>query len=329
MKGNAQDADKLCAAPPPNWRAVLLVGHEPGLIKERGAALIKAWTGGDALSLVELPLARLKDDPGLLGYELHAVSLMGGERLVLIPDAGDSLTKMLKEQLADFPQTSARLLVYGQGLTSKSSLKTLFEAGDNSFVAFACYADEAGQSARLVRETLTAAGVSAPPPVLEALALSLSGDRLLLRRALEKLLLYIHPAETVTLADIAAVLPEAALDAEEEEMLRWLDGDALAAVEVASVKQAELIGRLRLVLRLILRLYTARAHMDAGLPAKQALFKLTPPVFFKSEALYLRVLQVVTTQGLERWIARLLDVERLAKRDGGLALRRWQRLVAP
>src|SRR5688572_12647479 len=78
--------------------AALFYGPDNGLARERSQQLIKAVLGAeyDSLSVLDVTEARLASDPAMLADELSAVSLMADQRVILIRDAGDKLTKILE-----------------------------------------------------------------------------------------------------------------------------------------------------------------------------------------------------------------------------------------
>lgn len=241
MRVSSSDADKLSAAPPKGWVAVLVFGSNNGLVRERADRLAKSVVPdlNDAFRVADIGADVLRKDPARLGDEAGAISMFGGRRVVRVRDATDGLASLFEGYVSD-PIGDAFLVIEAGELNKTSSLRKLFE-GAKAAAAIECYDDRPEDAARLIRETLTGAGWEAEADALAYLADALSADRRLLRSEMDKLMSYLGPAqkglkltrgEAVTLiGDSGAVEIDEIADAVVEGDLKKLDRLIVKAAE--------------------------------------------------------------------------------------------------
>ncbi len=284
-------------------RAVLIYGHDSGLVRERAATLLRAVAGeaDDPFRVTTLSGAEVLAGPALLADEAAALSLTGGRRVVRLTDAGDALAKPLGGVLDGAPG-DALIIVEAGALAKRGALRKLFEQAKLG-AAIACFADEGAGLAEVVRQTLAAHGLRASRDALAYLVGNLGGDRGLTRSELEKLALYMGPVQggpvdgaladgasgdraprEVSLADAAACVGDGAGLELDDAALAAADGDYAMvdrAVSRLYLEGVSPVSVLRATARHFQRLHLAAARREAGASAEQAMAALRPPVFFK------------------------------------------------
>jgi DNA polymerase-3 subunit delta len=112
---------------------------------------------------------------------------------------------------------------------------------------------------------------------------ALPDDRGLARKEIEKLALYAHGlGRSINREDLALVLANEADGAVDEASLAAVNGRAAHAVEALSrIDNLSGISALRALQRRLMQLTEARALIDGGMSASDAVGKLRPPVFWK------------------------------------------------
>jgi DNA polymerase-3 subunit delta len=187
----------------------------------------------------------------------------------------------------------------------------------------ACYRERGADLARSIGAILTENGVSAEPAALDWLAQRLGEDRLLLRRELEKLALFVGPGGRVTPEDAMACIAEgSALDLEEALMAALAGDPATAdkALEAAFSEGAAPVQVVRGALRHVQRLHLAAVAVAGGAAPAAALEALRPPVFFRHKPSLERAMRLWPLAALETAGAALLETERRTKTTGLPAL---------
>src|SRR3954454_10182710 len=313
------DARRIGAflADPGGWRVALLHGDDPGLIRERCEALIRTVTEGDALRLAEIGKETLRA-PAVLANEAASSPLTGGRVLVRLRDAGDG------KQVAE--AAKAALAGPGPGLVviEAPELRTsaaLFKAveGSAAGAVIACYRERGAELSASIGRILQELGVTAEPAATEWLAQRLGEDRMLLRRELEKLALFVGQGGKVTPeAAVACVAEGSALDLE-EALMAAMAGEVAAAdkaLDTAFAEGANAVQVVRAALRHVQRLHLASLAVAAGAAPGGALDSLRPPVFFRHKPAMERALRVWRPESLEAAGAALLEAERRTKTTG-------------
>ncbi|MBI3513528.1 MAG: DNA polymerase III subunit delta [Proteobacteria bacterium] len=305
-------------------RAVLLYGPDGGLAHERATALVRhvAGSADDPFRVVELTVAALKDDPARLADEVAAQALTGGRRAVWLRDAGDALASgpladLLDDAVPDRGGDTVVVLEAGD-LPARSSLRKLVE-GATRAVAVGCYHDEARDVATVIRDAMTKHGLSVAPDALRYLSEHLGGDRLVTRAEIDKLALYMQHGgddttggRTVALEDALATVGDSAAIALDDVISATADGrpaDLERALGRALLDGESPVRVVRVCLQHFQRLHLARARMDAGAPAVDAIGSLRPPPFRRDAERMARQLQRWSPRRLAAALDRLLQAE--------------------
>ncbi len=325
MKVPAARADAFAKAPDPKVRLILVYGPDIGLIKERAAALIASVVDdpADPFRIVNLSAAGITSDPARLGDEAAAISFGGGRRVVSIGDATDSLTKHLNPFLEN-PVGDALIVVEAGALGPRSSLRKLAES-QGIAAALPCYLDEGRDLERVITQSLSGLGITADRDALAYLVDRLGGDRMMTRRELEKLALYVDNGESqnggkqVTLADAVACVGDSAALTLDDLCFAVADGDQTAVARLLSRLQGEgvaPIAILRAAGRHFTRLHRIAAAVTRGDRIDDAVKSLRPPPFFKYAPRFKNQAQMWSASALTRAIVRLNEVESACKTTG-------------
>lgn len=300
---------------PRDCRVVLLHGDDPGLVRERAERLARSVTGGDGMRLVEVPRDGWRDS-GLLAAEAASMPLTGGRPLVRVREAGDAFAPAAKAALAG--PGPGLVVLEAPDAQARSKLRTLLEPAPAAAV-IACYRERGADLARSIGAVLGELGVSAEAAALEWLAQRLGEDRMLLRRELEKLALYVGEGGRAGAEDAVACVAEGSALGLEEALMAAMSGDVATAdraLETAFAEGANAVQVVRAALRHVQRLHLASLAVAAGAAPGAALDGLRPPVFFRHKPALERALRQWRPEALEAAGAALLDAERRSKTTG-------------
>jgi DNA polymerase-3 subunit delta len=320
MKIQAGRADAFVSKPPADCRALLLYGPDAGLVRERLNIATKAIAGdiSDPFRVADLAPSLLKDDPARLGDEAAALSLTGGQRVVRVLNAPDSLSGLFGDFLAH-PVGEALIIVTAAELGPKSPLRKLFEE-ESKAAALACYADEGQGLDSLITQHLAKQNIRINPEALQILAGRLGSDRMMVRSELDKLTLYIGAeGGTITPADIQACMGDGAEATQDELAMAVMSGNqtgAQTALERLLREGTNAVGILRAIARYVQRLHLATGQMQKGKSAEQAIETLRPPVFFKHKTPMAQQLKGWTPQRLAQAMEMLVQAELDCKTTG-------------
>ena len=188
-------------------RAVLIYGPDAGQVDEYcDLAIEKLQIEKDNLFALDSDELREKQDA--LFAEACTPSMFGGNKMVLISNAGDACAKSVAE-LISHTGLCATVIVAAGDLRAGGGLRTLFEGADD-MAALACYTDDARTLATLIRNELSAsAGIhQITPDAMDYMTSHLGSDRGITRGFLAKIALYVDDKRIVELSDVEKCLPD-------------------------------------------------------------------------------------------------------------------------
>ncbi len=318
------DARRVAAflADPGATKVVLLHGDDHGLVRERAEMLVKLVSQGEALRVAELG-AEAARDPGSLAGEAAMMPMLGGRMLVRVRDATDSFAKAAAAALKG-RGPGLVLLEAGELKPNKTGLRGVLENAEDA-VVIACYRERGADLRRTIGAVLVdELGASVEPAALEWLTERQGEDRMLLRRELEKLALYVGAGARVTPEDCLACIAEGSASDLEEALLHAMAGDTLradAALDAAFAEGANAVQVVRSALRHVQRLQ--QAALEGGVEG------LRPPIFFRHKPMVERALARWSQPALEAVGAALLEAERRTKTTGlpSATVARWAVMV--
>ena len=319
MKISAGKADTYVKSPPADLRVALIFGPDEGLVRERAATLGQTVVAdlSDPFLVCELTGADIAGDPARLADEVAAIALTGGRRLVRVRDAPDSIAKAVQTILDGAPGDAVTILQAGQ-LGPRSALRKLAESSPAA-AAIPCYADDAGNLERVIRETLAENGVRITSEAAGWLVGRLGSDRAISRGEMEKLALFAGPGAEVDLDMAMAGVGDSAADSMDELIYAAGDGDS-NGVDLYLMRSLQAggtaVGILRALTNHLMRLETASSRIADGEAAGSVLKSLRPPVFYKLERRFQNQLRIWQGDALARALQLTLDAELQCKTTG-------------
>jgi DNA polymerase-3 subunit delta len=321
MKLPASKITSFLNRPDPAVRVILVYGPDAGLVRERGAHLAKLLVKdpNDPFCSIALQSSAVSGDGARLYDEMAAVALGGGRRLVRIPNAEDNIAAAIANLLGRIPPSDSVLLIEAGDLEKKSKLRSACEGDSPLACGIPCYVEDTAARQRTITEILATEDVQAPREVIGALADVLPPDRLAMRSELEKFALYVGKGKTATSADVRAALHDAGAAELDDLIFAVGAGDAKRVAQLIDrlyAEQTSPVALLRAAQRHFIRLQWARAEMDKGVSATDAVKRLQPPVFWKYESAMTSQLRRWSRAKSEQALRRLYDAEAAVKRTG-------------
>jgi DNA polymerase-3 subunit delta len=272
--------------PDKDVRAVLLHGPNESFVHE-AAQHLAAWALGksdDPYAVTKLGEDEIKRDSAKLADALAAQSLLGGPTIVWARIAGKGADEALLDALSAIErgEPSGYLIIEAGDLGSSAELVKKYGAAVRA-AAIAFYDETEAERAAYAKALAKEFGLAFEPDAERAFLSALPADRGLARQEIEKLALYAHGlGRSIASSDIEAVLAGEAESALDAASMAAAQGRAAQAVEaLARIDALSGVSALRALLRRLHQLRDARALMDQGMSAEDAIGKLRPPVFWK------------------------------------------------
>lgn len=286
MKLSGAAVRRFLDKPDKNVRAVLLYGPNQSSSHE-AAQKLAAWALGnsdDPYAITKLADDDIKKDSAKLADALLAQSLLGGPTIVWVRADGKGADAAIVDALAGIERGDAGgyLIVEAGDLSGTADVVKKFTAAERA-AAIAFYEESDAERAQYARALAKELGVTFAHEAEEAFLAALPSDRGLAKQEIEKFSLFASGlGRSLTMEDVSELLAgesEGALDA---ASLAAAEGRAAEAVEaLARIETLSGVSAIRALLRRLHQLREARAMMDAGVSAADAIAKLRPPVFWK------------------------------------------------
>jgi len=186
--------------------AILVYGPDAGQVDEFfDRAIEKLQVEKDNIFAVDSN--DLKERQDALFAEACSPSMFGGNKLVMIANAGDSDAKLIAE-LIEHPGLGAFVMIAAGDLRAGGGLRSYFENGDK-VASLPCYTDDARSLAALIQKDLFVAGIQKiEPDAMNYMTAHLGVDRGITRSFLKKIALFVDDKKIVSLDDVEKCLPD-------------------------------------------------------------------------------------------------------------------------
>lgn len=320
MQLKGRQIEAFVRRPEPGIRAVLVYGPDAGLVSERVSLLAKSVPGAaeDPFRYAELSPSSLKDGAAL-NDEAAALSLTGGRRVIVVRGATDGLADSFAELVDGQVPGDSLVVVEAGDLAGTSSLRKMFEKGETG-AALPCYADSEEDRIGLIRAMVEDAGQRIESAALDYLASSLPADRLVMRREIEKLLLYKSSEKgTISIEEAETVVGDAAAVSLDDVAYATTGGNPPSldlALQRALADGNDPIAIISAVRRHLHRVQLASAAYQNGASPQIAMDRLRPPVFFKRKPEFQAQLQRWSPQQIDQALELLTEAEFDCKTTG-------------
>ncbi|WP_310498088.1 DNA polymerase III subunit delta [Sandarakinorhabdus sp.] len=276
---------------------------------------------GSAADVDVIAGKQLASDPQALVAAASSLSMFGDARIIRVTGLDDDGLPAVEALLAG-PAAAHRVIAVAGGFKKGSKLLALAEKSE-SIASMISYAPSAGNAPRMIGDIAAPLGLKPDRDAAMALFDATGGDRMIIRRELEKLALYRDAGperpQSLTLADVAAASVGAG-DAEQSDLVA-----AITAGQPARV--VDLVGRmpggtaiplLRALDRRLSLLLGLRAVVESGSSPAQAVDSARPPVFWKDKDATTAELTFWTQASLTKAMSEVLAAERAVKATGSL-----------
>ncbi len=319
MKIDAARAAGFARAWPADVRLLLLHGYDQSASRDLAGQIV-AGQAATGAGVTELIGAALKDDPQALLAAVTSLSMFGDRELLRIDGLDDDGLVAVEGLLAG----PAGYPVLGVAGALKKGSKLLALAEKHPAVA-ACQQYEATlrDAGRLLNDMAGPLGLRLDRAVAEALFALADGDRMIMRRELEKFALYKDAMpgtpQALTLDDLAALgitLGDAELFA---PIAAITTGDAAEATDLlARLPDGTAIPLLRALERRLAQLALLRTEVDAGRSPGDVIEGQGRAIMFKDKPALTKALALWDQPRLAAAQADVLAAERAVKTSGGL-----------
>jgi len=295
VKLSGKELQNYLKAVKPSCSNFLFFGPDGGQVRELAKTFSEKFVSdpSDPFSVTRLTGAEIKSDGAVLYDAAFSMALTGGDCVVVVSEGTDVITSALEDVFSS-TSPSWPIIVEAGELSPRSKLRKAFE-GRKDAAAFGCYSEDGRNLERVVAGICQEFGLTISPDALAFLAGNLGGDRMVVRREVEKLCLYalegsegsgrieFESAERC-IGDSRESSIDAIVDAVGEGRQKTV-GEIL---DKAFSEGVSAIAVIRAVQRHFQRLQLVNDLLSRGMTQDRAMGQLRPPVFFKRKDSFLR-----------------------------------------
>ena len=314
---------------------VLVYGPDRGGVHETAKAVRQVYLGRDydPLQYVALEEGALARQAGLLADEAAAMPMFGTHKLVHVTGANAAVQAAVTFYLAKTdegsgPQGTAMVIIEADNLRPTAPLRKAAE-NHKAVMALPCYALEARDIGRLIRQFLEQENYRIEAQAMDLLTARLATDRGVIQRELERLVLYkgVRDAKAepgvVTGDDVEAALG----DQTQGDFDRLIDNVALGRLDEADRSLARLgaagtnaASALAVARMHFQTLHLALGQMEGGTAQAKALGVFRPPLHFRRKPLVEQQMRLWSSGKCARALEILNAAEKACRGSaGGLA----------
>ena len=320
MKADAARIQGLVKRWTDDIRLILLYGQDEAASRDFADQLGRQFAdAANPMAVEAVAGSALANDPQALVAAAGAMSMFGDRTLIRV----DGLTEdglAAVSALLDSPPGNPVVAVAG-ALKKGSKLAAWAERAPG-VAALVSYEPSLRDALRLATEIGGEFGLRASRDAATALFEAAGGDRMVMRREIEKLSLYLDSAadrpKALEIADVAAIGVGAG-DADQYALVAAVTGGRPAqAVELLGRLPGAGIVVLRALERRLTMLLGLRGLVDGGVSPQSAVDGARPPIFWKEKDAVVAELRLWSTPTLVRGLADILAAERAIKTSGSL-----------
>lgn len=299
-------------------KGVVIYGPDSGLVAVRFKEIAGKISPDlkDPFNVVFISEERLKNNPTAIFDEFLAMSMLGGRRLIIIKNAGNTLTKTLKDIFKEDPKTENFILITAGNLDTKSSLRKFAETSKH-IASIPCYKDDKNKISQIVNQKLREYGFIYNNDVVNALVSNFGGNRLIILNEIEKLALYKDNDKKLTVDDLNDCIKDVS-ESNVDELINGfanLDKNLIyKLLQKISSEGINFILIIRSLLNYYLKLQLIKYQIENGTDFNE--ITRTHRIFWKQIPLLKRHLSIWSSKMIDHFLEKLIELEIKCKTSG-------------
>lgn len=298
------------------YRAVLIYGNDYGVVFLSAEQIIDSLIQERSIfNFLQFEYDEINKTPAILGDHVNSLSFTGEIKVILINNCDKALPAWHKELLQNLHE-QIFIIYRAQELAPTNSLRKFFEQ-DKSLAILPCYHDEKEVVAGLLRNKLREHSITITSDALAYLLERLGGDRLATLAEIEKIVTYAQGSDQITLSDVEEIVSDSSLFVIDDFCYKLLSLDLSEYqqyIQHFMESKISIITLIRALLKLIHQLLRVRVMFEQnGSSLAESIAKLTPPIFYRSVAIFTKCAEQNDTKTLLHYIDQLARLELLCK----------------
>ena len=301
--------------------SILIYGPNEGLVKQQIDKLTKDYLFKGDYEQISFNGKDLDNDAGSLDAIIRSVSMFFKNKIVIADSIKDKHLGIIEEIFCKAPE-QAVLIIREGNLTKSSKIRKFFEENKTCY-SLACYEDDGRSMMKSIDEFTRKNGIELNRDIKNYLLQSLSNDRMISKRELEKIeLFYKNSKSNIKLEEIRILLNDSSsqnLNKMNEYVMFGNTSKSSKIVNKLLSEGASPISLVRSLTNYMLRVQKTKIEMKKGNNFDSAIKSLKPPVFWKDKDNFERHCHKWPLSSIEINLFKLLETEVSCKLNSNLA----------
>ena len=308
---------------------ILIYGPNEGLVKEQVEKISRTYLNNEEYEYITFNGKDLDNDPYSLDSVIRTVSMFYKNKIVIVEGIKDKYLSIIEDIVCNIPQQS--FLIIKEGNLNKSSKIRKFFENDDRCLSLACYEDDGRSIMKNIDEFINRNSFELSRDIKTYLLQSLSNDRLISKRELEKIEIFYNDSKAkIELNDIKNLLNDSSsqnLNKLNENVMFGNTSRSSKIINKLLSEGTSPISLLRSLNNYLHRIQTTKIEMKKGNNFEVSIKNLKPPVFWKDRDNFEKHCQKWPLKKIEECIFKLLETEVLCKLNSSLASINCEKLV--
>ena len=304
-----------------NFFGILVYGPNEGLVKEQVEKITRAFLIKDECEIINFNGKDLDNDPLSLDNIVRTVSMFYVNKIIIAESIRDKHIKIIEDIILNNSQQTI-LIVKDGNLNKSSKLRKFFENDEICF-SLACYEDDGRSIMKNIDEFIKTNNLELNKDIKNYLLQSLSHDRMVSKRELEKIEIFCNKSESkIELEDIKILLNDASsqnLNKMNEHVMFGNTSKSSKVINKLLSEGTSPISIVRSLINYLLRVQQTKIEMKKGNNFDSSIKILKPPVFWKDKDNFQKHCFKWPLRSIESSLHRLLETEIACKLNSKLA----------
>ena len=300
---------------------ILIFGPNEGLVKEQIEIITKKILEKGEYEQINFNGKDLDNDPQSLDEIIRTVSMFHENKIVIVENIKDKHLDILNNIASNEPEQTI-LIIRDGNLNKSSKIRKFYENEKNSF-SLACYEDDGRSIIKNIDDFIRKNNFELNRDVKTYLLQSLSNDRMVSKRELEKIEIFYDKSKAkIELEDIKKLLNDSSSQNLNKMNENVLFGNTSKSSKIVNKLLSEGVSPISLIRSLtnyLLRIQQTKIEMKKGNNFDISIKSLKPPVFWKDKDNFQKHCIKWPLRSIESNLFKLLETEVACKTNSKLA----------
>ena len=304
-----------------NSFGLLIFGPNEGLIREKINKIKNEYLNLSDFEEISLDGKELEKNPEELEIIINTVSMFYKNKFLIVELLKERGFQKIEKLLENLP-SNIIIVIKSENLSKSSKMRKYFETSDTVY-SLACYEEDTKSLMKNIDKFARDNNFSLSREIKSYLVQSSSGDYMINKNELEKLLIYLkNKKDSIDLNDISYLINDTSfhsINRMNESVMNGNTNRSSIIIKKLLSEGTSPISLVRGLMNYLLRIQKTKIEMKKGNSFDMSIKQLKPPVFWKDKDIFKNHCYKWPMQKLEKILTMLLETEIKCKLNSKLA----------